>query len=63
VLDETQVGEMVGPSSENTTLSAVVPKRLGNPSVALRCTSQTGDRVTASFIKITALTVGTITGE
>ncbi len=49
-------------SSENIALSAVVPKRLRNPTVALRCTSQTGDRVTASFIKITALTVGTVTG-
>jgi hypothetical protein len=63
VLDETQVGEAVRPSSENIALSAVVPKRLRNPSVALRCTSQTGDRVTASFIKITALTVGTVTGD
>ena len=61
VLDETQVGETVRPSSENVTLSAVVPKRLRNPSVALRCTSQAGDRVTASFIKIEALTVGAIT--
>jgi hypothetical protein len=62
VLDETQVGATAGPSSETIALSAVVPKRLRNPSVALRCTSQTGDRVTASFIKITALTVGTVTG-
>jgi hypothetical protein len=60
VLDETQVGEAVGPSSENIALSAVVPKRLRNPSVALRCTSQAGDRVTASFIKIEALTVGSV---
>jgi hypothetical protein len=63
VLDETQVGETVRPSSENIALSAIVSKRLRNPSVALRCTSQTGDRVTASFIKITALAVGTVTGE
>jgi hypothetical protein len=63
VLDETQVGEAVRPSSENIALSAVVPKRLRNPSVALRCTSQSGDRVTASFIKITAMTVGTVAGE
>ena len=63
VLDETQVGETAGASSENIALSAAVPQRLRNPSVALRCTSQTGDRVTASFIKITALTVGTVTGE
>ena len=62
VLDETQVGETARASSENIALSAVVPQRLRNPSVALRCTSQTGDRVTASFIKITALTVGTVTG-
>jgi hypothetical protein len=63
VLDETQVGEPARASSENIALSAVVPQRLRNPSVALRCTSQSGDRVTASFIKITALTVGTVTGE
>jgi hypothetical protein len=62
VLDETQVGATVRPSSENVALSAVVPKRLRNPSVALRCTSQTGDRVEVSFIKITALKVGTVTG-
>jgi hypothetical protein len=60
VLDETQVGVAVRPSSENIALSAVVPERARNPSVALRCTSQAGDRVTASFIKITALTVGTV---
>lgn len=60
VLDETEVGKTVGPSSENIALSAVVPKRLRNPSVALRCTSQAGDRVTAGFIKITALTVGSV---
>jgi hypothetical protein len=63
VLDETQVGETSRASSENIALTAVVAQRLRNPSVALRCTSQTGDRVTASFIKITALTVGTVTGE
>jgi hypothetical protein len=63
VLDEIQVGEAVRPSSESIALSAVVPKRLRDPSVALRCTSQAGDRVTASFIKITALAVGTVTGE
>ena len=62
VLDETQVGETARTSSENIALSAAVPKRLRNPSIALRCTSQTGDRVTASFIRITALTVGTVTG-
>ena len=63
VLDEIQVGETSRASSENIALSAVVPQRLRNPSVALRCTSQTGDRVTPGFIKITALTVGTVTGE
>jgi hypothetical protein len=63
VLDETQVGETARASSENIALSAVVHQRLRNPSVALRCTSQTGDRVTASFMKITALTVGAVTGE
>ena len=63
VLDQTQVGEPARASSENIALSAVVPQRLKNPSVALRCTSQTGDRVSASFIKITALTVGAVTGE
>jgi len=62
VLDEIQVGETARASSENIALSAVVPQRLRNPSVAVRCTSQTGDRVTASFIKITALTVGTVSG-
>ena len=62
MLDETQVGETARASSENITLSAAAPKRLRNPSVALRCTSQTGDRVTASFIKITALTVGAVSG-
>ncbi len=63
MLDEIQVGATAGTSSESIALSAVVPRRLRNPSVALRCTSQAGDRVTASFIKITALTVGTVTGE
>jgi hypothetical protein len=63
VLDEIQVGEVARASSESVTLSAVVPKRLRNPSVALRCTSQAGDRVTADYIKITALTVGTVTGN
>jgi hypothetical protein len=62
VLDETQVGETAGASSEVIVLSAVLPQRLRNASVALRCTSQPGDRVTASFIRITALTVGSVTG-
>jgi hypothetical protein len=62
VLDEIQVGEAGRASSESIALTAVVPKRLKDPSIAVRCTSQAGDRVTASSIKVTALTVGTVTG-
>jgi hypothetical protein len=62
VLDEIQVGEAARASSESVALAAVVPRRLRDPSIALRCTSQAGDRVTASFIKITALTIGPVTG-
>jgi hypothetical protein len=38
-----------------------VSKRANNPLIALRCTSQPGDQVTPSFVKITALEVGAAT--
>jgi len=59
VLDQVQVGGSVGRVSENLALSAFVGKRATNPTVALRCTSQQGDQVVPSFVKITALEVGT----
>jgi hypothetical protein len=46
---------------EQVTLSAVVKKRAGNPTLALRCSSP-GDEVIAANAKITALETGTITG-
>jgi hypothetical protein len=61
VLDQVQVGESKGSLSENIALSALVSKRANNPLIALRCTSQQGDRVTPSFVKITALEVGAAT--
>jgi hypothetical protein len=59
VLDQVPVGGSVGRLSENLALSAFVSKRATNPTVALRCTSQPGDQVSPSFVKITALEVGT----
>jgi hypothetical protein len=58
VLDQVQVGESQGRVSENIALSALVSRRAKNPLIALRCTSQQGDQVTPSFVKITALEVG-----
>ena len=40
---------------------AIVTKRAKNPTVALRCTAQNGDRVIPSLIEIRALEVGTVT--
>jgi len=55
---------------ETIALSAVVKKRAGDPTIALRCTEQPGtegvpgsaDVVNTSFVKITALEVGAVTG-
>lgn len=58
VLDEMQIPDVV----EAAALSAVVRKGAGNPTIALRCTSQPGNVVTPSFAKLTAFEVGTVTG-
>ena len=55
---------------ETIALSAVVKKPAGDPTIALRCTEQPGtdgvpgsaDVVNTSFVKITALEVGAVTG-
>jgi hypothetical protein len=47
---------------ENIALSAVVKKRAGNPTVAIRCSSPDGAEVNASQARIIALEVGTVTG-
>ena len=61
VLDEVRVRD-----SEDIALSAVVKKRAGNPTIALRCTSQGGggnvDRMIPKDVKMTALEVGAVTG-
>jgi hypothetical protein len=61
VLDEVRVRE-----DEDIALSAVVKKGAGNPTVALRCTSQAGstavDEVIPIDVKLTALEVGSVTG-
>jgi hypothetical protein len=49
-------------TNENIALSAVVKKGASNPTIALRCNSSPGDRVTPFFSKITAFEVGTVTG-
>ena len=48
--------------SEAIALSAVVKKREGNPTIALRCTSRPGNDVIPHSVKITALEVGSVTG-
>lgn len=65
VLD--QVGApFSGESSDGVSLTAVVKKGVGDPTVALRCTAfnQFGDpdRVSADEVKITAIQVGAVTG-
>jgi hypothetical protein len=47
---------------EQITLSAVVKKRAGNPTIALRCTSPDGNEVIAANAKLVALETGTVTG-
>lgn len=53
-------------SDEDIALSAVVKKAAGNPTIALRCTSQAGstgvDEVVPMDVKLTALEVGAVTG-
>jgi hypothetical protein len=48
----------------NVALNAAVKKRDGNPTIALRCTSEGPGPVDVIplFAKITALEVGTVTG-
>jgi hypothetical protein len=46
---------------ETVALSAVVPQRLKNPVIALRCTSRKFNDSFASNLKMTAVEVGTIT--
>jgi hypothetical protein len=62
VLDEVRVFE----SGEDIALSAVVKKAAGNPTIALRCTSQDNssgvDEVIPQNLKMTALEVGAVTG-
>ena len=51
---------------EDIALSAVVKKAAGNPTIALRCTSQDAgtlvDKVIPEDVKMTALEVGAVTG-
>jgi hypothetical protein len=62
VLDQVRVFD----SGEDIALSAVVKKAAGNPTIALRCTSQAGssgvDEVIPQDVKMTALEVGAVTG-
>jgi hypothetical protein len=62
VLDEVQLGDAEGEISKNISLGAIVKKRAKNPTVAVRCTSQSLDRVIPSLVEISALEVGTVTG-
>jgi hypothetical protein len=61
VLDQVRVFE-----DEDIALSAVVKKAAGNPTIALRCTSQAGstgvDEVVPQDVKMTALEVGAVIG-
>ena len=61
VLDQVQLANIEGEVSTDIALSAIVTKRAKNPTVALRCTAQNGDRVIPSLIEIRALEVGTVT--
>jgi hypothetical protein len=62
LLDEVQVGFA---PAETIALSAVVKKRAGDPTVAIRCTEQPGpgspDALFTTFVKMTALEVGAVT--
>jgi hypothetical protein len=62
VLDQVRVFD----SGEDIALSAVIKKAAGNPTIALRCTSQAGssgvDEVIPQDVKMTALEVGAVTG-
>lgn len=62
VLDEVVLGDVEDEISKDITLGAIVSKRAKNPTVVVRCTSQSLDRVIPSLVEITALEVGTITG-
>lgn len=58
LLDEVQVFD---PGNvETVALSAVVKKRAGDPTVAIRCTEQPGDVLHTTFVKMTALEVGAV---
>ena len=65
LLDEVQIGFA---DAETVTLSAVVKKRSGDPTVAIRCTEQpaidgvpgSADVLHTTFVKMTALEVGAV---
>jgi hypothetical protein len=61
VLDEVLVHD-----DEDIALSAVVKKGAGDPTIALRCTRQSGstgvDEIAPTNVKLTALEVGSVTG-
>ena len=58
LLDEVQVID-VG-DAKTVALSAVIKKRAGDPTVAIRCTEQPGDGLFTTFVKMTALEVGAV---
>lgn len=72
VLDEVDAPDLEdgGGDTDGVALSAVVKKREGNPTIALRCTAHDGtpatddvrDVVRANEVKITALEIGAVTG-
>ncbi len=62
VLDELQFGKQDGAPAGTASLVAVIRKAAGDPTVALRCTEQAGDRSSATFVKLTALEVGAVSG-
>jgi hypothetical protein len=70
-LGGTAVAAVTLPRDSGISLSAVVRKRAGNPTIALRCTRQNHtpgmflervDRVAPTHTKIVALEVGSVTG-
>ena len=70
VLDQLSIQQLRTPAADpifdqdhgmhSAALSAVVKKRAGNPTIAVRCTEQAGEQNGADRVKITALEVGRV---
>lgn len=62
ITDDVNIGDLPSHGSEVVALSGVVPARMRNPVMAVRCNLQSGDEIALEDITITAIEATTLTG-